>query len=79
MPASPCVSIQAIRHGIASQDVLCCPDCRYVFENYGADDGEGYSWTSSACPLYSWGGLTGFIGLQHAGFYSTNGTATSIE
>lgn len=43
----------------------------YVFENYGADDGEGYSWTSSACPLYSWGGLTGFVGLQHAGFYSS--------
>ena len=42
----------------------------YVFENYGADDGEGYTWTSSACPLYSWGGLTGFVGLQHAGFYS---------
>jgi hypothetical protein len=49
----------------------------YVFENYGADDGEGYSWTSSACPLYSWGGLTGFIGLQHAGFYTyANGSVT---
>lgn len=59
--------------------LVFCLDCRYVFENYGADDGEGYAWTGSACPLYSWGGLTGFIGLQHAGFYSTNGTATPIE
>jgi hypothetical protein len=49
----------------------------YVFENYGADDGEGYSWTGSACPLYSWGGLTGFIGLQHAGFYAPHNDSTA--
>ena len=42
----------------------------YVFENFGADDGEGYAFSSSATPLYHWGALTGFIGLQSAGFYS---------
>ena len=40
----------------------------YVFENYGADTGEGYSSTGSAQPLYSWGGLLGYIGLVHNGF-----------
>jgi len=42
---------------------------RNVFENYGADTGDGYATSSSAEPLYSWGGLAGFIGLQANGFY----------
>jgi hypothetical protein len=45
----------------------------YVFENYGADTGEGFAYSSSATPLYSWGGLTGFIGLKHSGFYAPLG------
>ena len=40
-----------------------------VFENYGADTGNGWEASSSATPLYSWGALTGFIGLQANGFY----------
>jgi hypothetical protein len=42
---------------------------RNVMENYGADTGEGYESSSSATPFYSWGALTGFIGLQANGFY----------
>ena len=42
---------------------------RNVMENYGADSGEGYEASSSATPFYSWGALTGFIGLQANGFY----------
>ena len=42
---------------------------RLVFENYGADTGNGWESSSSAVPLYSWGALTGFIGLQANGFY----------
>lgn len=47
---------------------------RNVFENYGADTGNGYVLSSSAAPLYSWGALTGFIGLQASGFYEPLGT-----
>eukprot|EP00041_Stephanoeca_diplocostata_P022284 m.529731 g.529731 ORF g.529731 m.529731 type:complete len:1108 (+) comp22020_c0_seq2:118-3441(+) len=43
---------------------------RNVFENFGANTGEGWSFSSSATPLYSWGALTGFIGLQANGFYT---------
>ena len=42
----------------------------YVFENYGGDDGEGFAYSSSSTPLYHWGALSGFIGLQHGGFYT---------
>ena len=42
---------------------------RYVYENYGADTGEGWSYSSSAVPLYHWGALAGFIGMQANGFY----------
>jgi hypothetical protein len=42
---------------------------RLVFENYGADTGNGWEASSSATPLYSWGALAGFIGLQANGFY----------
>jgi hypothetical protein len=42
---------------------------RLVFENYGADTGNGWEASSSATPLYSWGALTGFIGLQANGYY----------
>ena len=44
---------------------------RYVYENFGADTGEGYGYSSEAQPLYSWGALAGFIGLQANGFYPT--------
>ena len=42
---------------------------RYVFENYGADTGEGDSYSSSAVPMYSWGALLGMVGLKANGFY----------
>eukprot|EP00039_Didymoeca_costata_P032943 m.40010 g.40010 ORF g.40010 m.40010 type:complete len:1184 (+) comp9617_c0_seq4:174-3725(+) len=42
---------------------------RYVFENYAGDTGQGYEYSSSATPMYSWGALAGFIGLQENGFY----------
>ena len=42
---------------------------RYVYENFGADTGEGYGYSSEAQPIYSWGALAGFIGLQANGFY----------
>lgn len=43
---------------------------RYVYENFGADTAEGYGYSSEAQPLYSWGALAGFIGLQANGFYA---------
>ena len=43
---------------------------RRVYENLDADTGEGYSFSSSAFPMYGWGALNGFIGLVHNGFYS---------
>ena len=39
-------------------------------ENYGADTAEGYSYSSSAFPMYGWGALAGFVGLRTEGFYS---------
>ena len=42
---------------------------RYVYENFGADTAEGYGYSSEAQPLYSWGALAGFVGLQENGFY----------
>ena len=42
---------------------------RYVYENFGADTGEGYGYSSEAQPMYSWGALAGFVGLQANGFY----------
>lgn len=42
---------------------------RRVYENYGADTGQGYTYSSSAAPFYAWGALSGFIGLVHNGFY----------
>ena len=42
---------------------------RRVYENYGADTAEGYSFSSSAAPMYAWGALAGHIGLVHNGFY----------
>tara|TARA_B110000208_G_scaffold134378_1_gene162547 strand:- start:163 stop:1869 length:1707 start_codon:yes stop_codon:yes gene_type:complete len=42
---------------------------RYVYENFGADTGEGYGYSSEAQPMYSWGALAGFIGMQEEGFY----------
>jgi hypothetical protein len=42
---------------------------RYVYENFGADTGEGYGYSSEAQPMYSWGALAGFIGLQTNGFF----------
>jgi hypothetical protein len=41
---------------------------RYVYENFGADTGEGYGYSSEAQPMYSWGALAGFIGMQRDGF-----------
>ena len=29
----------------------------------------GYGYSSEAQPLYSWGALAGWIGMQHNGFY----------
>jgi len=52
---------------------------RYVCENYGADTGECYSYSSSAVPMYSWGGLLGMVGLKANGFYepfAANASAT---
>lgn len=43
---------------------------RYVYENFGADTGEGYGYSSEAQPMYSWGALAGFVGLQANGFYT---------
>jgi hypothetical protein len=40
-----------------------------VMENYGADTAEGFSYASSAAPMYAWGALSGHIGLVHNGFY----------
>ena len=40
----------------------CC-----VYENYGGETGRGYRFSSSAMPMYSWGGLLGFVALQDAG------------
>ena len=42
---------------------------RRVYENYGADTAEGYSYSSSAFPMYAWGALAGFVGLRTEGFY----------
>jgi len=42
---------------------------RRVYENYDADTAEGWSYSSSAAPLYAWGALSGFIGLVAEGFY----------
>ena len=39
---------------------------RYVYENFDPETGEGYGFSSEAQPMYSWGALAGFIGLQHA-------------
>ena len=47
-----------------------CFKGRYVYENFGADTAEGYGYSSEAQPLYSWGALAGFIGLQANGFYA---------
>jgi hypothetical protein len=50
---------------------------RYVYENFGADTGEGYGYSSESQPMYSWGALAGFIGLQYHGYYdAANATAT---
>ena len=48
---------------------------RYVYENFGADTGEGYGYSSEAQPMYSWGALAGFIGMQRDGFYPQNATS----
>jgi len=42
---------------------------RYVYENFDPETGEGYGFSSEAQPMYSWGALAGFVGMQHAGFY----------
>jgi len=42
---------------------------RYVYENFDADTAEGYGYSSEAQPMYSWGALAGFIGLQQAGVF----------
>eukprot|EP00936_MAST-01D_sp_MAST-1D-sp1_P001464 g1464.t1 len=52
---------------------------RYVYENFGADTGEGYGYSSEAQPMYSWGALAGFIGLQRHGFYASFGAAHLVE
>ena len=43
---------------------------RRVYENYDADTAEGYSYSSSAFPMYAWGALAGFVGLRTEGFYA---------
>lgn len=43
---------------------------RRVYENYDADTGEGYDYSSSAFPMYAWGALAGFVGLRTEGFYA---------
>ena len=52
---------------------------RYVYENFGADTGEGYGYSSEAQPMYSWGALAGFIGLQANGFYEPLEMLTDTE
>jgi len=42
---------------------------RYVYENFDADTAEGHGFSSEAQPMYSWGALAGFVGLQANGFY----------
>ena len=42
---------------------------RYVYENFDPETGEGYGFSSEAQPMYSWGALAGFVGMQHAGYY----------
>ena len=49
---------------------------RYVYENFGADTGEGYGYSSEAQPMYSWGALAGFIGMQRDGFYPQNASVS---
>jgi len=46
---------------------------RYVYENFDADTAEGYGYSSEAQPMYSWGALAGFIGLQASGYYEALG------
>ena len=43
---------------------------RYVYENFDPETGEGYGFSSEAQPMYSWGALAGFVGMQHAGLYA---------
>jgi hypothetical protein len=51
---------------------------RRVYENYDADTAEGYSYSSSAFPMYAWGALAGFVGLRVEGFYAPlNATAAA--
>lgn len=59
----------AVADGSAAAGLSFAGIGHMVFENYGADTGEGHSFSSSAQPLYHWGALAGFIGLQAAGFY----------
>lgn len=51
---------------------------RRVYENYGADTAQGYTYSSSAAPFYAWGALSGFIGLVHNGFYGALPDAASV-
>jgi glycogen debranching enzyme len=51
---------------------------RRVYENYGADTAQGYTYSSSAAPFYAWGALSGFIGLVHNGFYNALQDVASV-
>ena len=42
----------------------------FVSSRFGADTAEGYGYSSEAQPLYSWGALAGFVGMQEHGFYA---------
>lgn len=52
---------------------------RRVYENYDADTGEGYSYSSSAFPMYGWGALAGFVGLRTEGFYAPLNASAAEE
>ena len=52
---------------LSARAATCSP--RYVYENFGADTAEGYGYSSEAQPMYSWGALAGFVGMQANGFY----------
>ena len=49
--------------------ISCCDSRVHVTSIFGADTGEGYGYSSEAQPMYSWGALAGFVGLQANGFY----------
>ena len=66
------MSPHATRHAVVACGFFSLSDSSLAVadENYGADTAEGYSYSSSAFPMYGWGALAGFVGLRTEGFYS---------